>query len=180
MKILKPFFTILTLALLSFQTSAQTAQNPIIKNFGGIYEIPSATVFADKSIEYKIVVDAMMAASANDEINPALNNLARLLNLHGLNGTTKEKMNVVAVVHNLATQSVLSNEAYKAKFGVDNPNSQLLDELAESGVKVFVCGQSLKGRGYLDMKLHPTVTVSISALTILTTYQMYGYAALKF
>jgi intracellular sulfur oxidation DsrE/DsrF family protein len=89
-------------------------------------------------------------------------------------------MKVVAVVHNLATQSILSNEAYKSKFGVDNPNSQLLDELAEAGVQVFVCGQSLKGRGYMDMTLHPTVTVSISALTILTTYQMYGYAALKF
>ena len=45
---------------------------------------------------------------------------------------------------------------------------------------MFVCGQSLVARKIDRMKLVPQVKVASSMLTTLTTYQLRGYAALKF
>ena len=74
----------------------------------------------------------------------------------------------------------MNNEAYKAKYKVDNPNLKIYQQLQTAGVKMFVCGQSLIAREVDRNKLVPEVKISVSMLTILTTYQLKGYAVLKF
>ncbi len=155
-------------------------QFPIVPGFGGIYKIPKVQKNPDTTLTYRIVIDVTQGAEKSDEINPSLNNIARMLNLHGLGGVLKEKMEVVAVVHSLATPTVLANAAYQEKFGCDNPNDKLIQALSDAGVKLFVCGQSLLARGFYPQPLHSDITVSISALTIQTEYQQKGYALLKF
>jgi len=155
-------------------------QHPIVPEFGGIYAIPEVEKNPDNTLTYRIVIDVTQGAEKSDEINPSLNNIARMLNLHGLGGVPKEKMEVVAVIHSLATPTVLANEAYQEKFGCDNPNDELIRALSEAGVSLFVCGQSLLARNFYPQPLHPDITVSISALTIQTEYQQKGYALLKF
>jgi intracellular sulfur oxidation DsrE/DsrF family protein len=53
-------------------------------------------------------------------------------------------------------------------------------ELKEAGVKVAVCGQSLRGRGIENEQLLSEVEVATSMLTTVTSYQMKGYQLLKF
>ena len=155
-------------------------QFPIVPKFGGIYQIPEVEKKPDTTLTYRIVIDVTLGADEPDQINPALNNIARMLNLHGLGGVTKEQLEVVAVIHSRATPTVLANEAYREKFGCDNPNDELIKALSEAGVSLFVCGLSLLARDFYPQPLHPDITVSISALTIQTEYQLIGYALLKF
>lgn len=170
----------IAICLCTFHVAAQTPQNPIIKSAGTINDIPFATVKADPALDYNIVIDVMLGATSPDQVNPALDNVARLLNLHAVAGVPVEKMNVVLAVHNEATTSLINNEAYQKRFKVDNPNLKLLEELHNAGVKITVCGQSLVKRNVNYKTLAPNIEVAVSMVTTVSTYQLKGYAVFKF
>ena len=170
----------LLLICLFFISHSQERVNPVIKGYGGIYEIPDATVKPDPEQDYKIVIDVYGGTKDKAELDRSLNNVARMLNLHAVGGVPKEKMKVVLAMHGQSTYSTLNDEAYKKEFGMDNPNTGLLKELKEAGVKITVCGQSLKGRGFSSEKLSDEVEIATSMLTTVTHYQMQGYQLLKF
>lgn len=174
-------YILFTLFIISHSASfAQEKVNPIIKSFGGIYDIPDATVKPDPNQEYKIVIDVYGGTEDKTKIDRSLNNVARMLNLHAVGGVAAEKMNVVLALHGNSTYSIVNDELYKKKFGTANPNAALITELKEAGVKVAVCGQSLRGRGIKNEKVLPEVEVATSMLTTVTSYQMKGYQLLKF
>jgi hypothetical protein len=75
--------------LLSNYLSAQTAHFPIVKGFGGIYEVPDAEERPDGSLEYKILVDLTSEVRTPSRISRFVDNIARLMNLHGLAGLLK-------------------------------------------------------------------------------------------
>lgn len=103
-----------------------------------------------------------------------------MLNLHVSGGVPKEKLNVILAIHGGAAYTVMNNEAHRAKYGVDNPNLKLYQELSAAGVRIYVCGQSLIARNIDRDKMVPQIKIATSMLTTLTTYQLKGYAALKF
>jgi intracellular sulfur oxidation DsrE/DsrF family protein len=152
----------------------------MVPGFGAVYEIPGANKLPDPNLEYKVVIDMTAGAADPTKLNPALYRLARMLNLHALGGVPEENIKVVAVIHAKATPAVLSNEAYRKHFDVDNPNTELISALVGAGVEIYICGQSLIARGYVGDKLHPDIKKSISAMTILTEYQLKGYALMSF
>ena len=137
----------------------QERVGPVIKDFGLIYPIPRATVTPDTETNYKIVVDLLGAAESSKQLNPALNNVARMLNLHVTGGADPEKMDVVLAVHGPATPSLMSDTAYEDKYGVPNPNTGLLDALHSAGVVITVCGQSMISRGVPANSLNEHVQV---------------------
>lgn len=161
-------------------TFAQEKVNPIIKNYGGIYGISEAVETPSSDLNYNIVIDVRSGPSSPDQINPALNNIARMLNLHAVGGVLPDQIKVKAVIHNLATPSIADNATYQAKFGMDNPNIGLIQELTDAGVELFVCGQSMIAREYPLDGLNPNIKLSISALTVMTTYELKGYTSLVF
>ncbi|MBS1508251.1 MAG: DsrE family protein [Bacteroidetes bacterium] len=167
-------------SLVSLFSFSQNRINPVIKNFGGIFDIPYAEEKPDPAQEYKIVIEVERALESPDSVSWALNNVARLLNLHAMAGVKPEKMHVVLAIHGGAAYAVMNNEAYKAKYKVNNPNLLLFEELDKAGVRMVVCGQSLIVRKIDRMKMVPQVKVASSMLTTLTSYQMKGYAVLKF
>jgi intracellular sulfur oxidation DsrE/DsrF family protein len=171
-----------TVCLFVFTTGlfAQTRVNPVIKNYGGIFPIPYADEKPDPTLDYNIVIEIERGSDKPDTLNWALNNVARLLNLHVTGGVPKEKLHVVLAIHGSAAYTVMNTEAYRAKYGVDNPNLKLYEELNAAGVKMFVCGQSLIARKIDRTKMVSEVKIATSMLTTLTTYQLKGYAALKF
>ena len=159
---------------------AQARVNPIIKSFGGIFEIPYAEEKPDPDLTYNVVIEVEKESDRADTLNWALNNVARLLNLHAAGGVPAKNMNVVLAIHGGATYTTMDNESYRKKYKKDNPNLRLYKELSDAGVRIFVCGQSLIVRKVDRTHLVPEVKISVSMLTILTTYQMKGYAVLKF
>ncbi len=167
-------------SMICLTLQAQSRVNPVIKDFGGIFEIPYAVEKPDPSLAYNIVIEIQIESERPDTVNFALSNVARLLNLHVMGGVPKENMHVVLGIHGAAAYTTMNNEAYREKYKMDNPNLKLYKELQEAGVKMFICGQSLIGRKIDRNRLVPEVSISVSMLTIMTTYQLKGYAALKF
>ncbi|HCM76819.1 MAG TPA: hypothetical protein DIS90_10580 [Cytophagales bacterium] len=176
---MKTFFTIAFFSVMVTGYS-QTMVNPIIKNYGGIYDLPYADEKIDPTLDYKIAVEVVRASEKPEDVNWALNNVARMLNLHAMAGVPKEKLHVVLAIHGGAAFTVKNNEEYKKKYGVDNPNLGIYRELMDAGVKIVVCGQSLVARDIDKDKMVPGIKVASSMLTTMTTYQLKGYAMLIF
>ena len=179
---MKRLFRIELLALLLYTSVlySQEAENPIIPNYGGIYNAEWVVEKPDPDLDYNVVVD--IASGDNDKTKPfySLINVARLMNLHVIGGVSKDKLNVVLAIHASAVWSVLSDKEYNKKYGVDNPHVPLFQELREAGVKIFVCSQSMIGRNITPDMITDGVLPATSMLTTLTTFQLKGYAALKF
>ena len=159
---------------------SQTAQFPMVKGFGGIYEIPGATELPDPDLEYKILVDLTSAAEDNKEVSRFVDNVARLMNLHGLAGVARDRISVKVIVHGGAIFSLLGDAAYRGRFDVDNPNLQVYRALKEAGAEIMVCGQSLIARNLKAEDLWDGVVIAHSAMTTITTYVPKGYVYLKF
>ena len=176
---LQIFFTILFTSLIITNLQAQEAQFPIVEGFGGIYEIPGS-VNPDPNDEYKIVIDLLTAQPDTDQLNPGLNNVARMMNLHVLGGVDPEKLSIKVAIHGGATQTILNNGAYRKRHGTDNPNIDLIDALKAAGVEVYVCGQSLIGRDIEIEEVNNEVIIGLSMLTVVTTAMNNGYDLLVF
>ena len=166
--------------LLTHLTFAQSAQFPLVKGFGGIYEVPDATERPDPSLEYKIIVDMSTGADDPKQISRWVDNIARLMNLHGLAGVPQERMHVKVVVHGGAIFTILNNEEYQKRYEVDNPNLPVFQALKDAGVDIYVCGQSMRARSLTKPQISPLVEIAHSALTTITTYVPQGYTLLKF
>jgi intracellular sulfur oxidation DsrE/DsrF family protein len=95
-------------------------------------------------------------------------------------GVPAKNMHIVLAVHNESVVAIMNNEAYQKRFKMDNPNLELLKQLQEAGVLISVCGQSLIKRNIDPQKLAPNIEIATSMLTTVTTYQLKGYAVLKF
>lgn len=166
-------------------TGALAAQNlqrqyPVIKSQGGIFDIPFAVERPDPAMTYNIVIEVERESDKPDTINWALYNVARLLNQLSVGGVPAKNVNIVLAIHGGATYTTMNNEAHRAKYNMDNPNLLLYQELQAAGVKMFVCGQSLVNRKVDHLRLVPEVKPALSMLTTVTTYQLKGYAYLKF
>lgn len=168
-------FTLMTV----HSAHSQQAKYPIVKDFGGIYEIPGSEN-PDSKITYKIVIDLKTNQPHKDQMNPGLNNVARMMNLHGLGGVSPENLLVSVAVHGGATEIILNNESYREKNGVDNPNLELIEALKKSGAELYVCGQSLLARGYEHGEVNDEITIGLSMLTVVTTHMHQGYKLLVF
>jgi intracellular sulfur oxidation DsrE/DsrF family protein len=172
----------ITLLLISYppDIAGQEMVYPVIKNFGGIYDITYAEVKVDPADNYQIVIDVFSPSDNKSDINPALNNVARMINLHAISGLPKEQLSVVLAIHGGATYAILNDASYKAQYDTLNPNTLLIKELDEAGVKLTVCGQSLIGRAIAPNEINKHIKIATSMLTTVTTYQNKGYHLLKF
>jgi intracellular sulfur oxidation DsrE/DsrF family protein len=147
---------------------------PLIKGYGHIKYNPKLAIQPKKNMDYK-VVEKVTNGKAKNGINTQLWHVARLMNLLYAGGVAKKNMHVVGVIAGKATPIVLSNAAYKKRFGADNPNMKLLRELAKHGAKIYVCSQAL-AEWHIDPKdVSPYIIISLSAITDLATFQLQGY-----
>jgi intracellular sulfur oxidation DsrE/DsrF family protein len=176
----KTFLATLSLVALSISAYGQTPQFPIIKGFGGIYEIPEATERPDPKAEYKIIIDLVSAADDPKQINRMVDNIARMVNLHGIAGVPKENIKVKVAVHGGAIFSILNDEEYQKRNGVKNPNLPVFQALKDAGVEFYVCGQSLIARNMKPIDVWDGAEIALSMLTTLTTYVPQGYMLMRF
>ena len=174
------FIAIIALLVMAISASAQEAQSPVIPSYGGVYNADWVVEKPDPNQEYKVVIDVATGSNDKTQAFYSLVNVARLMNLHVMGGASKDKMSVVLAIHGGAVWSILNNEEYKEKYGVDNPHIPLFKELKAAGVKLFVCSQSMIGRDLDPSMIAEEVVPATSMLTTMTTYQLKGYAALKF
>ncbi len=169
------------IAFMFFGIASMKSQEmyPVIKGYGGIVEVDSE-FSPDTDQEYRLIFDVTLRASNPADVNAGLDGVARVINLHAYAGVPKENVQVIVVVRQGATYSVLDNEYYQNKFQVDNPNLDLIKQLKAAGVKFYVCGQNLKRAKIETKHVVGEVQVALSAFTTTTHYRMKGYAYYKF
>ena len=153
---------------------------PLIEKFGPVYDVGQPDFRTPTDLVYRAVFDVAPSPDAADEINPRIESVARFLNMHARAGVKPEQMKLVLVVHGSAGKDMLSSAAYKARFGVENPNEPLLAALRSSGVRVILCGQTASHRGFQREELAPGVEVALSAMTALVALQSEGYPLISF
>ena len=164
----------------TYAQESKSESGPIIKNYGKVYKIENPELNLQKDKEYKVIFDIYTNTKKDGTINPLINTVARYLNMHAQNGVLAENMKVAFVMHGAAAKDALSNEAYKNKFGIENPNAALISALKEANVDIFVCGQSYKSRDFPVKGISKDVMLSLSALTALVEYQENGYKIINF
>ena len=168
--------------LFSLALSAQKPGKvfPIIKDYGGVFEVPYATDMPDPKIDYKIVVEAEGAIELPDSLYRPFENIARMYNLHVYGGVPRNHIHLDVVIFFKAIFVILDNDAYRKKFGVDNPNLKVIEEMKEAGINLYACGQSVTGFGIDPKTVNQNFQVVLSRATTVSTRQMKGYAFFKF
>ena len=176
---MKSLLALLLLIPAYFNCQAQTPSNLLIADYGTISDLENVND-PDPKLSYKIVIDLKAPSPDPGSINPGLNNIARMLNLHAAGGISAENINVVVAIHGNATYTVLNNEGYNAKYGIENPNIELIAQLKDAGVDLQICGQSLVARNGGFDNVNKDITIALSMLTVVTESQARGYGLLVF
>ncbi|GMN08986.1 hypothetical protein MTsPCn9_05580 [Croceitalea sp. MTPC9] len=177
----KKYFFLSLLALGYFAGVAQEKKaGPIIADYGKVWQIENQDYKIKKDTELKVVFDIMNSPEDKSSLNKSIETAARFLNMHAQSGVTKENMKVALVVHNRASKDIITNAAYKKRYDIDNPNSEMVEQLMDAGVEFIFCGQSSLSR---DFPIEDTITgvqLSLSAMTALIQLQNNGYRLIKF
>jgi intracellular sulfur oxidation DsrE/DsrF family protein len=140
--------------------NAQTT-GPVIDGYGAAFVVEDRDVPLIPDHVYRVVYEITAYGNAPDGVNAELDRVARFLNLHGKNGA--------------ALVNMLNDAAYQQRFEIKNPNLELLQKLSDAGVKLYVCGQSMAGRGFAKAELARGVQLALSAMTMVHQLQDQGY-----
>jgi intracellular sulfur oxidation DsrE/DsrF family protein len=143
----------------------------------GVIPVKDPTEIPDPNLTYKLLIE--LAQNNPDSLmkdpNQGLVEVARIINLHVASGIPLKNIIPVIVIHAGALNAVITNEAYKEKFKMDNPNLKLITELEKIGTKIIACGQAME---FFDVKkesLLPSVKISLTAQTVISSYQLKGF-----
>ena len=167
-------------SLFYFATAQEKAAGPIIKDYGKVFKVENTDFKIDKKQDFKAVFDVMNTPEGHETINPYIETAARFLNMHAQVGVPKEQLQAAIILHNLAAKDVMNTTAYTIKYGVKNPNAELIKALLEAEVQVILCGQSAMSRGIAKEELIEGVQFSLSAMTALIQLQNENYRLIKF
>lgn len=172
-------FTLAFLALFCLH-GQEKKSGPIIENYGKVWSIDNPEYSIDKDTEFKVVFDIMNSPEDTNQLNASIETAARFLNMHAQSGVSKDQMKVALVVHNKASKDIITNEAYKKRYGISNPNAEMVQELMDAGVQFIFCGQSSLSRNFPIEETIDGVQLSLSAMTALIQLQNEGYRLIKF
>jgi len=155
-------------------TAAPTPSHPAIASHGAVVRLPDAA--HQPRAGTKLLIDITRGGAPN-ELNPALEKVAKYLNIYAGGGAEPAKAQFAVVLHGDATLSVLNDDAYATRFQVmSNPNLELLRQLHDQGVQLYVCGQTLISQESKPEEVAHVVETAVSALTAVVNLQADGYA----
>jgi intracellular sulfur oxidation DsrE/DsrF family protein len=156
--------------------NAPSLQTLAISGAGAVHPLPQAAYQPRKDAIYRVVFAVTKAGEKPTDVSPSLERVARSVNLYVSAGVPLDHLKFVTVVYGPATAAMLDNEHYKTKFGVDNPNLELIRKLRGAGVDVAVCGQAVADGKFDYAWISHDVTLALSALTTITVLQQEGYS----
>ena len=177
---------IIALTLLSFiytNCIGQTKKpeyGPVFMEIGATFPIDNSDFSFDSTTLLKAIFDIDYVPKDSLSPNFLISSLHRYLNMHVRNGVPETNISLAFVLHGNSTKDALTNEAYKTRYGYENPNIILIKTLSEHGVKMYVCGQSVRYAGMSKFDILPEIDLALSAMTVLTIYQSEGYSLIKF
>jgi intracellular sulfur oxidation DsrE/DsrF family protein len=150
--------------------------SPAVPAGTGYVDIPGAAVAIDSKHVYKVVVDGLNAAASPTAVIPALGRGSLVVNALTVAHVPVANRKVVIVFHGPSVDGLLRNEAYRKKFGVDNPNLEVIEQLIAAGAELFVCGQHMANHKMGMDAIAPGIKLATAASIVLIAYQNEGYA----
>ena len=132
----------------------------------------------DPSLTYKIAIDVYGSLQDSTKIHEPFTEIARTYNLHIAHGVSADKIKIVAIIHGGLSNAVLSNAAYREKYGVDNPTIFAVQEMKKVGVEFYLCSQSMSFRQLAQEDITPEVKVALSAKSNFVALDQIGYTYL--
>lgn len=161
--------------LLAQDTGAPARKmGPIVPSFGGAFEVPEASLLPPKDQDLKLRFDVNVGPEAG-ELNMGFDTVARYLNQHAQAGVPRERIKAALVIHGTAGKDTLTNDEYKKRFGKDNPNLKLIEELKAAGVQIYLCGQTAKSRNLPRAVVSEKVAFAWSAMVAHMALARDGY-----
>lgn len=157
------------------RAGAQDARHPAIAGFGAITPLPQAANRPAPGEPIRALFDISSDAPGPGGVNRSLDKVARFLNLLASAGVEPEQAQVKVIVHGPATAMVMSDDAYRDRFGSANPHTPLIEALQDAGVELHVCGQALAGQGIAADAVASGIVVDLSAMTTLVLLQQEGW-----
>lgn len=151
-------------------------ETPTIHGAGQMHPLPHAAYQPDPDATYKVVFALTKASDDPAKISPALQRVARAVNLYTTAGVPLQHLKFVAIAYGAATVIALDDAHYRQQYGVANPNLPVIRQLHDDGIDVAVCGQAVAEHKYDDAWIDPDVTLALSGLTTITELQQKGYA----
>ena len=164
----------ISIIIISNYTNAQEWETPIIKGYGEVKYFDQAASQLNKQLEYKLIFD-IKSNQVKNGVNKGLWTIARTLNLFELSGIPSKKIEIVASIHGEATFITLNSNAYQDKFGRDNPNSNLINQLKENRVELYVCSQATSSRKINNRDLNINVIPALSGIAVLSNHLLQGF-----
>lgn len=182
--IMKHLLTLGAFVLFSFSTlhsqQIERVKGPVINDYGATYPVENPFWVDGKESELKVIFDVSESSEDKTVSNGNLEFAARFLNSHVNAGMNQDLLKVAMTVHANASHDILNDDAYKAIYGVNNPNTKLINELTNVGVDIVVCGQAVAKRNISREAINPNVKVALSATTAIIQYQNKGYQFVKY
>ncbi len=132
------------------------------------------------------VVYGVGADKAREGVGEGLFFVNRLLDNYDREGIPTAERQVVVVLYNEAAYWLLNPEAWTKYTGprkldaAQNPNLALLSSLQQRGVRVEVCGTTLKKKGWTPADLVPGIHVVPGAYARIIDLQLQGFAHIAF
>lgn len=148
--------------------------------FSGVLPVTDVTEIPDPKLDYKLMFELIM--NKHDSIsgmNADLVEIARIINLHVASGIPVKKIVPLIVVHGPALNDFTTNTFYNERFKTDNPSLELINELEGLGAKFIACGQAMQFFDVPKEALLPLFKISLTAQTILSSYQLKGYVKMQ-
>ena len=153
---------------------------PMIKGskMTGVVPVDFINNVLSSETNMKIIFDFTQSTANNAQgshVNEGLEEVARILNLHLAAGLKRDNLKAVVVFHSASLLSILHDEYYLSKYGNNNPNKDILNQLMKNGIDLVVCGQSIMLRELSPGDILPGIQFALSAKTTLSKYQNIGY-----
>ena len=163
-----------------FSQQAKKVQGKIIKDYGETYQVDNPDWVSGIDSELKVIFDVAESSEDKSISNSNLEFAARFLNMHVNAGMTMDQLKAAMTVHAKASHDILNDEAYNKIYGVDNPNTKLINDLTNAGVDIVLCGQAAAKRNISREDMNPNVKIALSATTAIIQYQNKGYQFVKY
>ena len=153
---------------------------PVIGGYGKVHPRPDAAVQPDPAVDYRVFVRVTDDGKHPNQAMPALDRLARLVNLMGVSRVPPSHVHIVALLDGEASLAAATDATYRRFTKVaTNPNLPIIHALRQAGVELLVCSQALATEKLPDSAVVPDVTVTLSALTDFVVYGQKGYSYMQ-
>lgn len=160
-------------------TFAQELLHPVITGYAGVASVSVDTTVIDSTATQRVVAELVSPAIKPDAPHQYLVMVARWVNLFAVSGVPRNRVDIVVVIHGEAAYALLNNEAHRARYGYDNPNTELIQKISSAGVTLLFCGQTLAIRQIAKESIAPQCKVVLGMATAVIPLQLRGYAYVK-